>query len=147
MGRLRALELRRGLHAIVADVPLSRCSESAINRELTDLERVSHAALAHEDVIEHFLDATAVLPMKLYTIFDSDERARAHLHAERPRIDAAVKRCRSIRSGEFESSSIVKEPWKRRVLETVHEPLPSRENLITPVTARSDAPLQRAWLT
>jgi hypothetical protein len=52
---------------------------------------VSRAAVAHERVIEHFVDAAAVLPMKLFTIFRS-ERALEDLGTERARIDAVVKR-------------------------------------------------------
>jgi hypothetical protein len=48
--------------------------------------------VAHEAVVESFVDATAVLPMKLLTIFNSDERAIEHIRADRGRIDALVKR-------------------------------------------------------
>src|SRR5204862_6425231 len=74
------------------DAPLSRYGEVAIRRGLSDLAWVSRAAVAHEAVVEAFIDATAVLPMKLFTLFTSDERAIAHLHGDRRRIDALVKR-------------------------------------------------------
>jgi hypothetical protein len=92
MGEIRALEIGRGLHAIVADVPLSRYDEAALNRKLSDLDWVSRAAVAHEAVIEHFIDSEALLPMKLFTIFSSDERALEHLRGDRSRIDGIVKR-------------------------------------------------------
>jgi hypothetical protein len=91
-GRVRLLDLDRGLYLVVADVPLARYGEAAIQRGLSDLDWVARAAVAHEAVIESFIDATAVLPMKLFTIFNSDERALAHVRADRPRIDSLVKR-------------------------------------------------------
>jgi hypothetical protein len=77
---------------VVADAPLARYSEAAINRRLSDLDWVSRAALAHESVVESFIDAPAVLPMKLFTIFTSDARALAHLEREHGRIGSLLDR-------------------------------------------------------
>jgi hypothetical protein len=103
MGRARLLETeapgaikapRRGLRKwlAVADAPLSRYGEETINSRLSDLDWVSRAAVAHEAVVEAFIDATAVLPMKLFTIFTNDERALEHLRGEQARINAVLKR-------------------------------------------------------
>jgi hypothetical protein len=91
-GPLRLLDVGDGLYLVAADVPLARYGETAIRRGLSDLEWVSRAAVAHEAVVESFIDAPAVLPMKLLTIFNSDERAIAHVRTDRGRIDALVKR-------------------------------------------------------
>jgi hypothetical protein len=88
----RPLEIASGLFAIVADAPSGRYSEAAINRRLANLDWVSRLALAHEAVVEHFIDAAAVLPMKLFTIFANDARAIAHLGGERSRLAAAARR-------------------------------------------------------
>ena len=80
------------MYLAVADAPLSRYSEDAINRGLADLEWVSRAAVAHEAVIESFIDETAVLPMKLFTIFTNDDRALEHIASQRARIATLVKR-------------------------------------------------------
>jgi hypothetical protein len=53
---------------------------------------VSAAAVSHEAVVEHFVDADAVLPMKLFTIFTDDDRVVAHMRAERARLAATAKR-------------------------------------------------------
>ncbi len=79
---------------VVSDVPLERYGESAINQRLSDLDWVSRLAVAHEAVVETFIGAPALVPMKLFTIFVNDERASAHIGAHRQRIDAAVKRVR-----------------------------------------------------
>src|ERR1700674_3963301 len=78
---VRLLDVERGLWVAVADAPLSRYGEATINR-----------GLAHEDVIESFIGETAVLPMKLFTIFTSDARALEHIAAQRTRIAGLVKR-------------------------------------------------------
>jgi hypothetical protein len=91
-GPVRLLDIDPGRHVVVADAPLVRYGEAAIQRGLSDLAWVSRAAMAHEAVVEAFIDTTVVLPMKLFTLFTSDERAIAHLHRDRRRIDALVKR-------------------------------------------------------
>src|SRR4051812_44054849 len=91
-GPVRLLDLEKGLFIAVADLPLARYNESAISRGLTNLDWVSRVAVAHEAVVESFVAAKAVLPMKLFTIFKSDERAFEHVRSQRPRIAALVKR-------------------------------------------------------
>ena len=77
---------------VVADVPLNRYGEETINRRLNDLDWVSRAAVAHEDVVESFIGSTALLPMKLFTIFTSDDSAVEHIDRQRARIAAAISR-------------------------------------------------------
>jgi gas vesicle protein GvpL/GvpF len=86
------LDARGGLHIVVADAPLSEYGEAAIAHGLANLEWVSRAAMAHERVVESFLSADAVLPMKLFTIFTNEERALAHVREERKRLDTLVRR-------------------------------------------------------
>jgi hypothetical protein len=76
---LRALDAGGGLRLIAASAPLSQYGSEEIQRRLSDLSWVSARALAHEAVIEHFAGAGAVLPMKLFTLFSSDERAVASI--------------------------------------------------------------------
>jgi hypothetical protein len=76
----------------VADAPLELYGEAAINRRLSELGWVSRAAVAHEAVVEAFIEQPAVLPMKLFTIFMNDDRALQHVHAERRRIAAILTR-------------------------------------------------------
>src|SRR5919201_6058924 len=92
MGPVRLIDVDRELFLAVADAPLDLYGEAAINRRLRDLDWVSRAAVAHEAVVESFIDAIAVLPMKLFTIFASDARALEDLRADLRRIRAVVKR-------------------------------------------------------
>ena len=118
MGRVRLLDTNpvaktRGTSGLrkwlaVADAPLSRYGENTINSRLSDLDWVSRAAVAHEAVVEAFIDSAAVLPMKLFTIFTTDERALAHLHGEERRIDAMLKRVANHREWGCASSPIAR---------------------------------------
>ena len=101
-------------YLVVADAPLSRYSEAAIDRGLADLEWVSRAAVAHESVIESFVDQTAILPMKFFTIFTSDARALEHMAQQRTRIASLVSVSRTIRSGGFVWCWIERQPRARR---------------------------------
>jgi hypothetical protein len=96
LGRVRLLEAgsarRTKYWLVAADAPLARFGEDAINRRLQDLDWVSRAAVAHEAVVEAFVKAPAVLPMKLFTIFLNDARAIEHVAGDRRRIDAVLKR-------------------------------------------------------
>jgi hypothetical protein len=103
-GPVRAIEIDRGMYAVAADAPASRYSASAINRGLSNLDWVSRAAVAHEAVVEHFIEADAVLPMKLFTIFIDDERLRDEMRRQRLHLRSMARRL----GGHFE--------WGVRVL-------------------------------
>jgi hypothetical protein len=90
--RTRSGSRALGRWLVVADAPLDRYGEEAINRGLSDLDWVARAAVAHEAVVESFVTAAAVLPMKLFTIFTSDERARDHIRRVGRRIDTLIDR-------------------------------------------------------
>jgi hypothetical protein len=89
---VRALAAGDRLWLIVASVPVSEFNEAALARGLQDLDWVGPRAIAHEAVVEHFLSAAAVLPMQLFTLFTSDERALEHVAGDRKRIDAILAR-------------------------------------------------------
>lgn len=91
-GAARPLELGGGLWLIAAPVPLADYSAEAIETRLDDLGWVSERALAHEAVVEHFAAAAPAVPLKLFTLFDDDRRARQQMEAERPRLEGALER-------------------------------------------------------
>jgi hypothetical protein len=91
-GAVRVLQADGGLWAIVSDVPLDHYGENALRSGLADLDWVSHAAVAHERVVESFLTADAVLPMKLFTMFASDARVLKHIAGSRGQFDALIAR-------------------------------------------------------
>jgi len=89
---VRFVDVAPGRYLAVADVKARDYGEDAINQRLSKLDWVSRAAMAHEAVLEALASKATVLPMKLFTIFTSDERAIADLQRNRIRIDALVKR-------------------------------------------------------
>jgi hypothetical protein len=89
------LDAGHGLRLAVSSVPAADYDEAALVRGLQSLDWVGRRAMAHEQVVEHFLSAPAVLPMQLFSLFTSDERALAHVAGDRKRIDrimAALER-------------------------------------------------------
>jgi len=96
--RLIAVDLERAMPRrlrgwlVVSDAPLDEYGETAINQRLHDLDSVARAAVAHERVIETFASAPALLPMKLFTIFTSDDRAVDHLLEDPARLRSILSR-------------------------------------------------------
>jgi len=94
-GPVRALEIKPGRYLIVGDAPLDQFGEKALTAKLSDLDWVSRAAVAHEAVTESFMAppaADAVVPMKLFTLFTSDERALAQVRSGWKRVAQLIKR-------------------------------------------------------
>jgi hypothetical protein len=92
MGRLRLIDLDRSRWLAVADAPLDRYGQQALDAKLSDLDWVSRAAIAHEAVVESFLDEHAILPMKLFTIFATDARAVEQVSQDKRRLSAMIRR-------------------------------------------------------
>ena len=88
----RALPAGRGLWLVAADAPLDLYGEKPIEAGLHDLAWVSARAMPHEAVVEHLSRKGTVVPMKLFTLFNSDERALEHVARDRKRIDRIVTR-------------------------------------------------------
>jgi hypothetical protein len=91
--KARALEIRPGRYVVVSDAPLDQFGETPLAKRLADLEWVSRAAVAHEAVTESFMSqADAVVPMKLFTLFTSDDRAIAQLRSRWTRVEPVIRR-------------------------------------------------------
>src|ERR1700676_2917405 len=85
-GAPRALAVDRELWAIVADAPLDRFSGEQLQEELQDIEALSRHALAHASIIEFFFQRGPVIPLKLFTLFSQDERARRQLAGRKTQL-------------------------------------------------------------
>ena len=77
---------------VVSSVPARHYDTAALDRGLRRLDWVGARALAHEAVVEHFLTASAVLPMRLFSLFTSDERAIQHVARDKRRIARVLAR-------------------------------------------------------
>lgn len=88
------LAVDRSLWIAVADVPLALYGPDALATSLRDMQWVADVALAHEAVVEHFShqpNATTI-PMKLFTMFSSAERAIGETKARRTDLSSVLKR-------------------------------------------------------
>lgn len=89
---VRALSAGDGLWMVVSSVPASEYDETALGAGMQNLDWVGRRALAHEAVVESLLTARAVLPMQLFTLFTSDDRALDHVARDRRRVDRILTR-------------------------------------------------------
>jgi hypothetical protein len=89
---VRLLEAGDGMWLAVSSVPVKTYGEAALQKGLQQLEWVGERAMEHEAVVEHFLPAPAVLPMQLFTLFTTDDRAVAHVTRDRRRIRRILDR-------------------------------------------------------
>jgi hypothetical protein len=90
--RLRALDAGGNLWAVVADAPLDRYGSAPVEARLRDLDWVAACATAHEAVVEHVARAATTIPLKLFTLFNTEARALAHIDRLRAAIGRAVDR-------------------------------------------------------
>jgi hypothetical protein len=93
-GAPRILPIERDVWAVVAHAPLGRFSGEALQQEMQDVEGISRHAIAHAAVIEFFFRRAPVIPLKLFTLFSSDENARTHV---RSRLTALRKMFAGLR--------------------------------------------------
>ncbi|RPI51517.1 MAG: hypothetical protein EHM55_18720 [Acidobacteria bacterium] len=85
-GAPRLIPVDRDIWAVVADAPLERFEGEELQRELQDVEAISRHALAHASVVEFFFRHAPVIPLKLFTLFSSDDAASAHLQSRREEL-------------------------------------------------------------
>jgi hypothetical protein len=91
-GPPRLLEADGDLWLVVATAPLPEFSAESIEARLEDLSWVSVCAVAHERVVEHFMESEALIPVKLWTQFHSDQQALAHVGEHRQRLELTLSR-------------------------------------------------------
>ena len=89
---VRTLAAGEDLWLLVSTVPAAAYGEEALEAGMQNLDWVGPRALAHEAVVEQFLACRAVLPMQLFTLFTSDDRAMDHVLRQRARIDRILER-------------------------------------------------------
>ena len=80
------------LAAIVREVPLAEYGEAALRRNLEDIAWLEDAARRHETVLDVLLAATTVIPLRLCTIYRSEEAVREMLAAEHAAFVEALER-------------------------------------------------------
>jgi hypothetical protein len=120
------IEVSKGWWLVSSDVPLTEYAPERIQQRLQDLNWVSRIALGHEAVVERFNRRTnaTVIPMKLFTMFSSPERARAELMARRQHLEGVAKRIHGS------------EEWGVRIVRSRTPPSKAR---LTPIRERPGA--------
>jgi hypothetical protein len=118
-GPARVLPVGGDIWAIVADAPLDRFSDEQLQLELQDIEAVSRYALAHAAVIEFFFQKAPVIPLKLFTLFSRDERARTQLAGRGSTVRNLFARVRGLEEwgARITASSVRKSPIAARKTE------------------------------
>jgi hypothetical protein len=86
-GRPRAVAAGPGVWLIVADAPLARYGEAPLARLVRNLDAVSRCAVAHSAVVAYCARRKPVLPLRLLTLFSSDDRARDQVTRRRRTIE------------------------------------------------------------
>jgi len=89
---MRALDAGDGLWLVVGDAPLARYGGAPLEARLRDLEWVASCAAAHEAVVEFAARSATTIPLKLFTLFNTDERAVEHIRRMRHAVDCVVGR-------------------------------------------------------
>ena len=83
-----------GLWLVTSQVALDVYGQGKLEPALTNMDWVGRIAVAHEAVVEFFAAraGVTVVPMKLFTMFSTPERAVADISARRAALDTTMKR-------------------------------------------------------
>ena len=89
-----AVEAAPSMWLVLSKVPLAVYGTGPLEKTLKDLDRVASLAVVHEAVVEFFSRSSgaAVVPMKMFTMFSTVERAVAEMGERRAEIDAILDR-------------------------------------------------------
>ncbi|MBX3208936.1 MAG: GvpL/GvpF family gas vesicle protein [Labilithrix sp.] len=91
-GTTRLLDAGDGYRLVVTSAPLALYDAAAIDARLRDIDWVGGRAAEHEAVVEHAGGLGTVVPMKLFTLFSTDERAVEHVRKMKRSLDRVVER-------------------------------------------------------
>lgn len=91
-GAPRAIALGGALSVVVAHVPREPFEAGTLESRLQDIDWVSRYASAHHAVIARLGRRGTVLPLRIFTVFDSDDRAVRTIGRNRARLAALATR-------------------------------------------------------
>jgi hypothetical protein len=91
LGRVELIE-QDGLVALASPVPASEFSGAALERRLDDLETLGRLARAHASVLDGALAVGDVIPLRMCTLYGTQEAVRRMLRDERERLLSALER-------------------------------------------------------
>ena len=86
-----------GLGAVVSEVDADTYADEALNARLGELEWVGERGLAHERVLDWFLERGPIVPLSLFSLHRDEERIAERLVEEKERIVPLLERLRGRR--------------------------------------------------
>jgi gas vesicle protein GvpL/GvpF len=95
-GPPRLIAVERDIWAVGADAPLDRYSAERLGHDLQDIDAISRHALAHASVVEFFFKRMPVIPLKVFTLFSSDDKLRDDLRRRTGRLRRLFSRLRGF---------------------------------------------------
>ena len=78
------------LAAVTSQVPLEEFDEERLREHLADMTWVEATARAHEGVLEQVQEQTAVVPMRMCTVYRTEGGVREMLHREADAFEEAI---------------------------------------------------------
>lgn len=79
------------LAAVISRVPLAEFEEDELRGHLSDIEWVERVARAHEAVLDDLCARTVVVPMRMCTVYRSDDNLRSMLGREEVNLRSALE--------------------------------------------------------
>jgi hypothetical protein len=80
----------RGLAALVSRVPLAEFGAGPLRENLNDLDWLERVARAHEAVLDRALADSTIVPLRLCTIYESEDSVREMLEREHDSLARAL---------------------------------------------------------
>lgn len=80
------------LAAVYTPVKAEEFSQDVIDRRAGDLEWLGAIGYRHQDVVANLMKATAVIPLRAFTLFSSDEALRSYLTENAETLGKALDR-------------------------------------------------------
>jgi hypothetical protein len=94
-GRVERIEAH-GLAALVGRVPAAHFTAEPLREHLNDLAWLEEVARAHEAVLQQAFAAATIVPLRLCTLYESDEGVRRMLDHERAMLIDALDRLQGL---------------------------------------------------
>lgn len=81
-----------GLSAVFTPVSAEAFSQEAIDARAGDLEWLGAIGYRHQDVVSDLMKRTAIVPLRAFALFSSEEALRTYLHEQREMLARLLER-------------------------------------------------------
>ncbi|HEY0372012.1 MAG TPA: GvpL/GvpF family gas vesicle protein [Thermoanaerobaculia bacterium] len=81
-----------GVSAVFTRVDAEAFSQEAIDARAGDLEWLGAIGYRHQDVVSDLMKRTAIVPLRAFTLFSSEEAVRAYLHEQAEMLAKMLER-------------------------------------------------------